>query len=107
MSRIGNSPVPLPSGVEVKINGSEVSVEGAKGTLQRTFDSRITFNMGDGEVEEGQVWEAAHVAARYGVDNLIGIFDHNKLQQFGWRVDSASDRLPPEEPGDLVARFTA
>ena len=63
--------------------------------------------MGDGEVQEGQVWEAAHVAPRYGLDNLIGIVDHNKFQQFGWRGESATDRLPPEDPGDIVARFKA
>jgi transketolase len=70
-------------------------------------DYRTFVLMGDGEVQEGQVWEAAHVAPRYGADNLIGIVDHNRFQQFGWRGDSASDRLPPQEPGDLVARFKA
>lgn len=63
--------------------------------------------LGDGECQEGQVWEAAHVAPRYELDTLIAIVDHNKLQQFGWRGGSASDRLPPERPGDLVARFEA
>ena len=63
--------------------------------------------LGDGECQEGQVWEAAHVAPRYGLDNLIAIVDHNKFQQFGWRGDSATDRLPPEDPGDLLARFSA
>ena len=47
------------------------------------------------------------MAPRYRADNLIAIVDHNRLQQFGWRGESATDRLPPEEPGDLVARFTA
>jgi transketolase len=63
--------------------------------------------LGDGECQEGQVWEAAHVAPRYQLDNLIAIVDHNKFQQFGWRGDSATHRLPPEDPGDLVARFKA
>ena len=70
-------------------------------------DFRTFVLMGDGECQEGQIWEAAHVAPRYGVDNLIGIVDHNKFQQFGWRGESAVDRLPPEGPGDLVARFKA
>jgi transketolase len=70
-------------------------------------DFRAFVLMGDGECQEGQVWEAAHVAPRYGLDNLIGIVDHNKFQQFGWRGEDAADRLPPEEPGDLVARFKA
>lgn len=63
--------------------------------------------MGDGEVQEGSVWEAAHVAPRYRADNLVAIVDHNRFQQFGWRGADATDRLPPEEPGDLVARFSA
>ena len=61
----------------------------------------------NGEQQEGQIWEAAHVAPRYGVDNLIGIVDHNQFQQFGWRGEDAADRLPPAEPGDLGARFRA
>lgn len=63
--------------------------------------------LGDGECQEGQVWEAAHVAPRYGADNLIAIVDHNRFQQFGWRGKSADDRLPPQDPGHLAARFAA
>ena len=63
--------------------------------------------LGDGECQEGQVWEAAHVAPRFRADNLIAIVDHNQLQQFGWRGAHARDRLPPEDPGDLAARFAA
>ena len=33
--------------------------------------------MGDGEVQEGQIWEAAMTAAHYGLDNLVGILDRN------------------------------
>ena len=79
----------------------------ALGARQLGQDFRTFVLMGDGEVQEGQIWEAAHVAPRYGVDNLLGIVDHNQFQQFGWRGESATDRLPPEEPGDLVARFKA
>jgi transketolase len=47
------------------------------------------------------------VAARYGLDNLVAIVDHNKLQQYGWQGDSPEHRLPPEAPGELVAKWTA
>jgi transketolase len=70
-------------------------------------DVRTWVLLGDGECQEGQVWEAAHVAARFRSDNLVAIVDHNRFQQFGWRGAHARDRLPPEEPGDLVARFAA
>lgn len=39
--------------------------------------------LGDGETQEGQVWEAAMVAANYNTDNLIAILDYNKLQLYG------------------------
>ena len=42
MSRIGKKPVSIPAGVQVKINGPEVSVKGPKGELKRTFAETIT-----------------------------------------------------------------
>lgn len=42
--------------------------------------SQVFALMGDGELEEGQVWEAAMFAAHYGLSNLIGIVDANNLQ---------------------------
>lgn len=70
-------------------------------------DVRAYVLLGDGECQEGQVWEAAFVAARYGVDNLVAIVDHNKLQQYGWPGKSLEVRLPPEEPGELVVKWSA
>ncbi len=70
-------------------------------------DARAFVMLGDGECQEGEVWEAAMAAARYGLDNLVAIVDHNKLQQFGWRGDGPDGRLPPEVPGELVAKWTA
>jgi len=43
--------------------------------------------MGDGEQQEGQVWEAAMEAGHYALDNLIGIIDCNRLQIDGWVDD--------------------
>ena len=40
--------------------------------------------MGDGESQEGQVWEAAFVAARDALDSLVVVLDWNHLQQYGW-----------------------
>jgi transketolase len=68
---------------------------------------RTYVMLGDGECQEGEVWEAAMVAARYGLDTLVAIVDHNKLQQFGWAGDGPDGRTPPEAPGELVAKWTA
>ena len=53
--------------------------------------------LGDGETQEGQVWEAAFVAARYRLDNLVAILDGNRLQQFGWQ-DAGGIQPPLDEP---------
>ena len=69
--------------------------------------SRTFTLLGDGECQEGSVWEAAMVAARYRLNRLVAIVDHNKLQQFGWQGTGHDDRLPPEEPGELVSKWSA
>jgi transketolase len=68
---------------------------------------RTYVMLGDGECQEGEVWEAAMVAARYGLDTLVAIVDHNKLQQYGWPGDGPDGRTPPEAPGELVAKWSA
>ena len=70
-------------------------------------DVRAYVMLGDGECQEGEVWEAAMAAARYGLDNLIAIVDHNRLQQYGWPGDGPDGRLPPQVPGELVAKWSA
>jgi transketolase len=70
-------------------------------------DVRTYVMLGDGECQEGEVWEAAMVAPRYNLDTLIAIVDHNKLQQYGWSGEGPDGRLPPEVPGELVAKWTA
>ena len=48
MSRVANSPVSLPKGVEVNINGSSVSVKGGKGTMEMTLTDGIGIDVNDG-----------------------------------------------------------
>ena len=49
--------------------------------------------MGDGEIQEGQVWEAAMSAAHYGLDHLIAFVDHNHLQ-----IDGNNDEVMTVNP---------
>lgn len=49
--------------------------------------SRIYCIMGDGETNEGQVWEAAMTASHYRLDNICGIIDFNKMQIDGFCCD--------------------
>jgi transketolase len=45
---------------------------------------RVYVLLGDGECDEGQVWEAAMSAAHFKVDSLVAVVDHNKIQLDGW-----------------------
>ena len=67
-----------------------------------------TFVMvGDGECNEGTVWEGAHVARRSRLDNLVAIVDQNGLQQFGWRDPATGGRARPYEGTELADRWRA
>jgi large subunit ribosomal protein L6 len=48
VSRIGKQPIPVPSGVEVQIDGSTVTVKGPKGSLTQTFNEDMTLTLEDG-----------------------------------------------------------
>jgi len=50
-------------------------------------DYRVYVLLGDGECDEGQVWEAAMATAHFKLDNLVAIVDHNELQIDGWNRD--------------------
>jgi large subunit ribosomal protein L6 len=50
MSRIGRLPVPVPSGVDVSIDGAAVTMKGPKGTLSHTLARPITIEQADGEL---------------------------------------------------------
>ena len=58
---------------------------------------RVYALMGDGEIQEGQVWEAAMFAAHYGLDNLVAIVDNNNLQIDGDVREVVGLRAIPEK----------
>lgn len=57
---------------------------------------RVYSVLGDGEVEEGQVWEAAMFAAHYQLDNLVAVVDNNGLQIDG-RISDVMSPYPIDE----------
>ena len=63
-------------------------------------DYRVFVILGDGEVQEGQIWEAANAASHYKLDNLIAILDRNKLQ-----IDGPTEEIMHTEP--LAMRWKA
>jgi transketolase len=60
--------------------GFSVGVGMALGLLHQRRPARVYALLGDGECQEGQVWEAAMSAAHFGLSNLCAIIDYNKLQ---------------------------
>lgn len=64
-------------------------------------DYRVFVMLGDGEIQEGQVWEAAMAAAHYKLDNVIAFLDHNGLQIDG----PVTEVLSPEPVADKWRAF--
>jgi len=99
MSRIGNKPIPIPSGVDVKIQGSSVVVKGPKGELKGSFDQSISVGESDGSLivqrasEESQI-KAFHGLTRSLIANMVtGVHEGFKksleLVGVGYRVQQS------------------
>lgn len=74
---------------------------GAALSKKQNDDERLVFSLhGDGELQEGQIWEAAMFAAAHKVDNLISTIDLN-----GQQIDGATDNVLPL--GDVKQKFEA
>ena len=80
--------------------GLSVSIGAATAKKLNTDPKLVFCLMGDGELNEGQVWEAAMYAGSKRVDNLIAFVDHNQKQ-----IDGATDDVMPL--GDLRVKFEA
>ncbi|HHC80779.1 MAG TPA: transketolase [Flavobacteriia bacterium] len=80
--------------------GMSVGIGAAQAKKLNNDTSLIYTLHGDGELQEGQIWEATMYAAGKKIDNLIATIDYNKKQ-----IDGATDDVLPL--GDLHAKFTA
>ena len=81
-------------------NGLSVALGMALGAKVAGRDARVYCCVSDGELEEGQPWEAATAAAYHKADNLCVIVDWNGIQIDGYTRDVM-------DPGDLAAKFRA
>ena len=80
--------------------GTSLACGMALGDKLKGLDTRVFLIVGDGESDEGQVWEAMSFAAAKKLDNLVVLLDWNKRQLDGW----TEDVFPM---GDYVAKFEA
>ena len=67
--------------------GLSLGIGMALGLKKDRKDSRVYVIMGDGELGEGQIWEAATVASHYKLENLTAIIDNNRIQAMGFTAD--------------------
>ncbi len=67
--------------------GLSIAVGMAMAANLNKQDHRVYCLMGDGEQQEGQVWEAVMEAGHFGLDNLCAVIDRNRLQIDGWCCD--------------------
>jgi transketolase len=78
-------------GVEVSTGslgqGLSIAVGMAVGLRMNKSESRVYCINGDGEQQEGQIWEAVMEAGHFQLDNLVSIIDKNRLQIDGWVKD--------------------
>jgi large subunit ribosomal protein L6 len=76
VSRIGKQPIPVPSGVEVKIDGSTLTVKGPKGELTQTFSDVLSISLEDGEIlvarpDDSRTARSLHGLTRTLVANMV------------------------------------
>jgi len=71
MSRIGSAPIAVPTGVEVSISGSDVTVKGPKGTLEHTVPELITVELDDERISFGRADDARQTRALHGLTRSL------------------------------------
>jgi transketolase len=83
---LGGHPDPKCPGVEISTgslgHGLPIAVGMAVAAKARRAKHRVFAVLGDGECNEGSVWEAALCASKHGLDNLVVLVDYNKAQSY-------------------------
>jgi large subunit ribosomal protein L6 len=102
MSRIGKSPIPVPSGVEVNIASGRVTVKGPQGTLERPLPAPITIRQEDGTLlverpNDERENRALHGLMRSLVNNMVvgvtnGFTKELEIVGVGYRAAAQGDR---------------
>jgi transketolase len=103
-SHLQGAPNPKTPGIDMSSGplgqGLSAAVGMALAGKTNNKDYKVYCMVGDGEIQEGQIWEAAMTAAKYKLNNIICILDYNRVQMSG-----TNDELMPM--GDVGAKFTS
>jgi large subunit ribosomal protein L6 len=103
MSRIGKSPVTIPSGVEVKVDSNVVTVKGSKGTLTQVMDACVSMHIDDATITFTRESDAPHHRAKHGLyralvaNMIVGVSEGYKKELqvigVGYRAVATDQRL--------------
>lgn len=103
MSRIGKKPIAIPAGVDVKINGTEVTVKGPKGELKNTFNSEMVIAVEGSEIvvtrpSDEKNHRALHGLTRTLIANMVegvtnGYSKELEVNGVGYRVQKQGKNL--------------
>ena len=103
MSRIGKKPITIPAGVDVKINGSEVTVKGPKGELKNTFNADINIAIEGNEIivtrpTDNKEHRSLHGLTRTLIANMVegvtnGFTKELEVNGVGYRVQKQGKNL--------------
>lgn len=103
MSRIGNSPITILEGVEVKVEGNHITVKGPKGTLEKDVNEKMAVTVEDGKVvikrpNDEDSMKSLHGLTRSLINNMIiGVKDEFKkeleINGVGYRVQKQGNNL--------------
>jgi len=103
MSRIGNKPIAIPSGVEVKLDGQKVTVKGPKGMLEKEMHKNMKINLKDNTVtisrpDDEQENKSLHGLTRALINNMIqgtvsGFERKLEVNGVGYRASKQGNKL--------------
>ena len=103
MSRIGKQPVEIPAGVDVSIDGSEVTIKGSKGELTQRFDPDLTIEVDNGSIvvtrpTDQRRHRALHGLTRALIANMVegvntGYRKDLRIEGTGYRAEMTGDGL--------------
>ena len=103
MSRVGRKPIQLPKGVEVKVDGSNITVKGTKGTLSRRLPEGITVSVDDGKLilkrlNDENNFRSLHGLYRALISNMVigvsqGFERKLELSGVGYRASKQGNKL--------------
>ena len=112
MSRIGKKPITIPAGVDVKIDGSKVTVKGPKGELSNTFNSDIAIAIEGTEIivtrpSDDKNHRALHGLTRTLIANMVegvtkGYTKELEVNGVGYRVQKQGKVIMTEIPGITI-----